>query len=356
MKNKILIVLLLAFLMPELIAAQQSGQPVQSFDELQDLLKKAREQQLVRKQQSLEKSQTAAQESSETTAANSNDSTARSPENNTSDNSNDSGDSNTISVNEAMEETAFRQAVKGALPLTDDQIRRLRKRVQETELAKSTLPEAPPKPVASSQFVSLAPGDNLPVIRLQQGFVSSLVFLDSTGAPWPIADYDLGNPQAFNVQWDKKSNTLLVQATKLFTYGNLAVRLQTLPTPVMLTLIPGQKIVDYRADLRIQGLGPNAKDIAVGQTMPPATSAILLSVLDHVPPPGAKKMDSGRDDVKAWIYGGKMFVRSQLPILSPVWDHTVTSADGMHAYQIPITSLLLLSEHGKVIQIKLKGF
>ena len=50
----------------------------------------------------------------------------------------------------------------------------------------------------------------------------------------------------------------MVQARSTYTYGNLAVKLAMLNTPVMLTLVPGQKVVDYRVDLRIQGLGPNA--------------------------------------------------------------------------------------------------
>ncbi|WP_251365941.1 DotH/IcmK family type IV secretion protein [Coxiella-like endosymbiont of Rhipicephalus sanguineus] len=72
----------------------------------------------------------------------------------------------------------------------------------------------PPKPTSASVIVNLSPEATLPVIRLSSGFVTSLVFLDSTGAPWPIQAYDLGDPNSFNIQWNKKDNTLLVPGTQ----------------------------------------------------------------------------------------------------------------------------------------------
>lgn len=192
-----------------------------------------------------------------------------------------------VSANDSaiIENKAFNDMVKNLYPLNPEQIVRLRQIYQKSEFAQATTPGTPPKPTATSQFVNLSPGSTPPVIRLSQGFVSSLVFLDSTGAPWPISAYDLGDPGSFNIQWDKTSNTLMIQAIKLYNYGNLAVRLKGLNTPVMLTLIPGQKAVDYRVDLRVQGYGPNAVKMPLEQGIPPSASDLLLHVLDGVPPP-----------------------------------------------------------------------
>ncbi len=157
-----------------------------------------------------------------------------------------------------ISQSAFNSMVNTALPMTPDQIHRLKQLFTATQYAQAAPPGIPPRPVATSQIVNLAPGATPPVIRLAQGFVTSLVFIDSTGAPWPIDSYSIGDPQRFNIQWNKTDNTLMIQALSLYNYGNLAVRLKGLVTPVMLTLIPGQKDIDYRVDLRIQGLGPNA--------------------------------------------------------------------------------------------------
>jgi intracellular multiplication protein IcmK len=214
---------------------------------------------------------------------------------------------------------------------------------------------APPKPTATSQFVNLSPGSTPPVIRLSQGFVSSLVFLDSSGSPWPINAYDLGDPSAFNIQWDKTGNTLMIQAQKLYTYGNLAVRLQGLNTPVMLTLIPGQKAVDYRVDLRVQGYGPNAKSLPLEEGLPASANDLLLHVLDGVPPQGSSRLTVSGGDARAWLLNEKMYVRTSLTILSPGWIGSMTSADGTHAYEMQKSPVLLVSWHGKVMQLKVEG-
>jgi len=254
-----------------------------------------------------------------------------------------------------MEEIAFDAVKKQLFPLSPDQTQDLKKRYHEDEFAKAASPDTPPKPTATSQFVNLSPGSTPPVIRLSEGFVSSIVFLDSTGAEWPIAAYDLGNPDAFNIQWDKVSNTLMIQASKLYTYGNLAVRLKGLNTPVMLTLIPGQKAVDYRVDMRVQGFGPNAKQMPMGVDLPPSASDVLLSVLDGVPPNGSTRLSISGGDATGWLLGNKMFIRTQLTILSPAWFASMNSADGTNAYEMNKSPVLLVSWHGKVMQLKVEG-
>lgn len=250
---------------------------------------------------------------------------------------------------------AFEGVTRQLFPLTPEQILRLKQLYQANEFAEASTAGTPPKPTATSQIVNLSPGSTPPVIRLSQGFVSSLVFLDSTGAPWPISAYDLGDPSAFNIQWDKTSNTLMIQALKLYNYGNLAVRLRGLNTPVMLTLIPGQKAVDYRVDLRIQGFGPNAKTMPMEEGLPPNASDVLLHVLDGVPPAGSQRLTVSGGDARAWIINDRMYVRTNLTILSPGWIGSMTSADGMHAYEMQKSPVLLVSWHGKVMQLKVEG-
>ena len=267
----------------------------------------------------------------------------------------DDGDAMNAQDEAMIEELAFDGVKQQLFPLSPEQTVRVKKWYHEDEYAQATSPETPPKPTATSQFVNLSPGSTPPVIRLSQGFVSSLVFLDSTGAPWPIAAYDLGDPNAFNIQWDKVSNTLMIQASKLYTYGNLAVRLRGLNTPVMLTLIPGQKAVDYRVDLRVQGYGPNAKQMPMEASLPASANDVLLHVLDGVPPNGSTRLTVSGGDAQAWLLNNKMFVRTSLTILSPGWIGSMTSADGTHAYEMHKSPVLLVSWHGKVMQLKVEG-
>lgn len=249
---------------------------------------------------------------------------------------------------------AFGKVLNTALPLSPSQIRLLRTMYDATQQAAVAYPGVPPRPTASSIQVSLSPGATPPVVRLGAGFVTSLVFVDSTGAPWPIDSYSLGNPTAFNIQWDKKSNILLVQAITAHRIGNLAVLLKGLNTPVMVDMNPGQAAMDVRVDLRIPGLGPQAKPIF--DTLPGTESPALLALLDGIPPPGAKSLKSSACENCAWLVDKKLYLRTQFTVLSPAWISTMSSADGTHVYEMQPTPLVLVSYNGKTIKMSIEGF
>lgn len=253
----------------------------------------------------------------------------------------------------AMSREAFVNVLRGVLPLTPDQIRTLRKRLAASQQAAVASPSTPPKPTSSAVIVNLAPGATPPVVRLSNGFVSSLVFLDSTGEPWPISSYDIGDPKSFNIQWDKKGNTLLVQASTNYKPGNLAVMLKGQDTPVMITLIPGQQAVDYRVDLRVPGFGPNAQPIM--SSMPATESASLLDFLNGVPPQGAQSLQVAGGPCEAWKYNGNVYLRTSLTALSPGWISAMSSPDGTHVYEIAQTPVVLASFQGKIIQLTIQG-
>src|SRR4029078_9800436 len=137
----------------------------------------------------------------------------------------------------------------------------------------------------------LAPGTTAPAIRLSQGYITSLVFVDSTGSPWPIASYDVGDPRKIGPpQWDGKSNVLLLQAVSPYGDSDLIIRLVGLPTPITMSLVFGQRVVDYRTDIHVPGIGPNTKDLPIGTGLPNSANQLLLSVLDGVAPPGSKQL------------------------------------------------------------------
>lgn len=254
-----------------------------------------------------------------------------------------------------LRDEAFKQLLDKISPLTPEQIVEMRKQQDKTQQAVATTPNTPPRPVSSTLTIDLSPGVTPPVIRLSAGFVTSMVFVDSTGQPWPIADYSLGNPKNFNIQWDRKTNTLFVQSTTAYSSGNLAIRLATLDTPVMLSLVSGQREVDYRVDLQVTGRGPNAIVPVVSEGIP-GTNPMLLSVLDGVPPPGSTELEVSCGLGRAWLLSdNKLIFRTQLTVLSPAWTAVVSSADGTHVYEMTQTPLILASQNGKPVKIELRG-
>lgn len=255
--------------------------------------------------------------------------------------------------NTTMSQQAFVNVLRTVLPLTPQQIITLRNRLADSQRAAAAAPNVPPKPTSSSIIVNLSPGATPPVVRLSNGFVSSLVFLDSTGQPWPIQSYDIGDPKSFNIQWNKKGNTLLVQASTNYKPGNLAVMLKDEDTPVMITLIPGQQAVDYRVDMRVPGFGPNAQPMMSG--MPATAGAQLLDFLNGVPPQGAVELEVAGGPCQAWKYNGNIYLRTSLTALSPSWISAMSSPEGTHVYEIPEAPVVLASFRGKIVQLTIQG-
>lgn len=250
---------------------------------------------------------------------------------------------------------AFNAMLQQNMPLTPQQVIMLRQRIDLAQRAAAVPANIPPKPVSSTLMINLAPGTTPPAIRLATGYVSSLVFVDSTGAPWPIASFDIGNPKAVNMQWDGKGNILMIQASAPYSNGNIVVRLVGLPTPVTLELVTGQPVVDYRADIHVAGFGPNAKDIDVGTDLPANATQLLLGVLDGIAPAGSRQVNVIGADAMAWTLGDKMYLRTHLTVLSPGWFGTMMSPDGTRAYELPKTSTILVSKFGEPAEIKIEG-
>jgi intracellular multiplication protein IcmK len=251
---------------------------------------------------------------------------------------------------------AFKMMLAQNTPLAPRQVVQLRQQIDRAQRAAAIPANIPPKPVSSTLMVNLAPGTTPPAIRLAQGYVSSLVFVDSTGAPWPIAAFDIGNPKAVNLQWDGKSNILLIQAIAPYSNGDIVVRLVGLPTPITLELVSGQRVVDYRIDLHVPGIGPNTKEMPVGTSLPNSADQVLLGVLDGIAPPGSKLLSARGADSQVWQLEDKMYLRTRFTVLSPGWIGTMVSPDGMHAYELPKTSSVLISRYGEPAELTIEGF
>jgi len=271
---------------------------------------------------------------------------------------NNAADTTTASIPsqtyETMQNQVFSTMTRSLMPLSPDQIQQLHSMYNQSRQAASSHAGTPPKPTSSSVVPDLSPGSTPPVIRLLEGYITSLVFLDSTGEPWPITAVDVGDPRSFSVQWDHKGNTLLIQALTAYKAANLAVIVRGLTTPVMLTLLPGQTAVDYRVDIRIPRLGPNANTSMINH-LPSTSNVQLLSALDGIPPAGSKALEVEGGDAQVWQLKGELYLRTQMTLLSPSWISTISSGDGTHAYLLQTSPILLALNHGKIIQLKIKG-
>jgi intracellular multiplication protein IcmK len=251
---------------------------------------------------------------------------------------------------------AFQNVSGKIFPMSPEQIQALHGLQDTTQRAIAGSATTPPRPVVSTQNVLLSPGAVPPIVRLGTGYVTSIVFIDQTGSPWPVAAFSIGDPTRFNIQWDQESNVMMMQGRGAYATGNMAVRLRDLPTPVMLTLVSDQRVVDYRLDLRVQGRGPKATGSMIAGTLPSTNSnPVLMNLLDGVAPTDATRLDIQGGQAEAWLYGNHLLLRTALTVLSPSWQATMSSPDGTKVYQLTPTPLVLVSDQGRTASLQIKG-
>lgn len=260
-------------------------------------------------------------------------------------------------LREEIRTEAYDAAITGMFPLSPDQIKTLVKKYDETQKIATTPPYDAPKPEITVQNISLDPGVPPPVVKTAVGNVTTINMLDATGAPWPVQDVTWAGDFEI-VEPEEGGHIVRITPMAQFARGNIVVRLLTLKTPLTLTLETSRDVVQYRIDARIPEYGPfaNAPLMQGPKSTLVAGSPDLTSLLDGVMPSGMQKlMVMGVDGrTTAYSMGGTTYVRTPLTLLSPAWQSSVSSADGMNVYALSNAPVLLLSDSGEFMRATLK--
>lgn len=258
------------------------------------------------------------------------------------------------------EEDIINRAFKGAniemLPMSPKQINQFQKRMDET--IEAIHPSPPPKLIRRSQSIALQPGGATPVVRIAPGYVSSILVVDATGAPWPITTSTVGNDKWFSVVRPETAEGNLITVSPLTNHAssNLAITLANRDMPLLIQLVVADKAEDkkpYEADalvsFQINATGPNAKPPIVGDRIDSPATPDMISFLDGVPPIGAiaVKFDREIPGVSAWEYQGMVYLRSQYPARWPAWTQVARGSGEVRVYAMPKTPSIILSIDGQ---------
>jgi intracellular multiplication protein IcmK len=255
-------------------------------------------------------------------------------------------------LEEEIRREAYDAAITGLFPMKPDQIRALLRAYDSTQRAVQEPVFGVPTPQVSVATVSLDPGVKPMIITTATGHVTTLNILDITGAPWPVQDISWAGD--FEVI-EPEQGEHVIRITPLATaaYGNMSIRLLTLKTPVTIMLKTSKDEVQYRVDARIPEYGPFATaPLIQGGTERVAGNKLITSVLDGVVPDGARKLSvSGVDGrTSAYAFNGLTYLRTPLTLLSPGWEQSVSSADGMNVYALSQSPVMLLSDNGQFVR------
>lgn len=252
---------------------------------------------------------------------------------------------------------SYKRASEGLLPLSTDQIRSFMEKLEKTQEAAVPPHQGAPKGEVKVFSLSLDPGVEPPQVNLAAGYVTTIAIVDQTGRPWPILDVGVGGN--FEVTPTQAgSHVVRVVPLTRFGDGNLSIMLKDLPTPIIFRLAAGGSTFHMRFDARVPKLGPLAKTPIIqrqaGNNLAAGDETISM-ILENAPPKDAKKLKVGGVDSrsKAWKIGERVYLRTPLTLLSPAWNASASSADGMTVYEIGEAPVLLLSDNGAMIRARL---
>jgi intracellular multiplication protein IcmK len=244
--------------------------------------------------------------------------------------------------------------------MSSDQIKKIRQLWNESQRAKTFTGSTPPRPANLTRSVNLEVGGLPTVVRLGAGYVSVVSFFDANGKPWPIRGYDIGNPSMVNIVWNQSSpeedasgaglsNTLMMQAQTLYRSTNMVVLLRGMNTPILIEIIPGQQVVDYRLDLQVPRKGPMSDD---GDGLPGPVEPVMMDLVNNVPPSGSTQLTVTGGEAQAWVHQNRMYLRTPYTILSPAWISKTSGPNGdVNVYEMAQDRVVLALKNGETIQL-----
>lgn len=256
-----------------------------------------------------------------------------------------------------VREKAFKAAIDGLLPMRPEEIRKLLEYYDRTQESVEVPIYPAPKPEIAVETLSLDPGTKPSVIKLAFGHVTTFNTLDITGAPWPIEDMSwAGNFDVMETEAGPGANIVRITPQTEFATGNMSMRLVGLRTPVIIMMETNREKVHYRFDAVIPEFGPMANSPIIDtNTGLSAGNLDMAKILEGVPPPAAQRLAvTGIDGrTSAYKMNGMTYLRTPATLLSPGWGQSVSSADGMRVYEMSDTPVVLVSEKGKMVRVKL---
>ena len=249
--------------------------------------------------------------------------------------------------------SAFKTMLNEMYPVSPNEVDQYHHKLLQQEKMQA-MPNSSSPDVGQSTVITatLKLGDPMPVLRIGRGMITSVIFTDIKGNVWPVESYIIGDPSAFNIQWDQKSGLMMFQGKKSFNQTNMAVMLKGLQVPVMVNLLVGQKKWDYLNYVRVMAVPSGAGSISSGDV-----PSYLMAIANGTKLANAKKLRSSASQVMAWEYNGNYIISSKYPMLSPRFINQLrgsgSSSSKSYVYEIPKTSRIVISQNGQMKSVTL---
>lgn len=239
------------------------------------------------------------------------------------------------------------------LQYNEDEIDEYRNAIDGYDRSKAGVYPQAARVVRRRVTVGLAPDADVPELRLNAENSGALVFTDSMGSPWRVADVLAPGYLATT----RHENMVIFRpagagGAARHGRGSITILLEGLNSTVTFALAYGQsREVDGQVEAQVQARNPAAAVSAV-QAGAIENDDVVGLFLDGEPPKAALKVKTSQRSVDAWMYLGRLYVRTPLSIHSPAFRMYAGSAAGANVYRFDqVPSVVNAIQDGAIVAI-----
>jgi len=256
-----------------------------------------------------------------------------------------------------IHDQVVKEKIEQLMPLSADEIRRLKMKIDEGREAVQEPVRGPVKLIHETIPLEIGDTKSPKTIYISAGKVSSFTFLDIKGKPWPIKDIIVGQAKVLNVS---KPEPHIAFISTLRAYGdlNIAFLMKGIDVPIYFHVKMNMEKAHESLTIAFQNIGPETEEEqVVTETKVKMVRDSMYGFLDELPSTTKKAEElavSGYYNT-AWFLNGKMYVRiSSGEMISPAYDSYVSSAGGARVYKLNYTPVLMFYDNGKIYNASVK--
>lgn len=266
-----------------------------------------------------------------------------------------------------IDDLTTEKVLRDQFPLTESDGITIREKFLEQDRIKSAPIKEPEILFRSINIETSKPGENK-VVYLSPNYVSTLLFIDKSGQPWPIETYTIALGDKIYDQDLNKSSIVIAPKNVNYGRGNMVVMLKGAKSPIIMSIEISPDKVDFKAEVRVSDYGPNSQPVVYRSPnakqdlsfMGSYVKDDLYSMLEGISPPDAtyqKRKTSLPQDVEVWVKDKIMHIRTKDVLISPSLipaDYSkMQSNDEIFLYTVPYMPVVVLSRHGQIVQVKI---
>ena len=259
---------------------------------------------------------------------------------------------------QALSDEATGAAVRRRLPYALEDVERMQKLERENRRSRAFARPVPARGVRSITL-ALDAGARPPVIRAAQGYVTAIVFLDLTGAPWPVRRV-LMRP-GFRAAGDDQDarHIIYIAPQQAFDHGNVTVELDGLDLPLSFAIVvDDDAAADFRVAVRLPRAGPAASLHVLHRPGRFQAGHPLLGLFAAgAVPGGATRVALAGGDWRdrAWRYRDRLYLKTPKTLLAPGPLSFERGPDGDWLFELDDTPFAMLSDRGVQFRIAFPG-